>query len=344
MASLKEQSEVAFNLINKSKRVAIIPSSPVDGDAVGSSLALMLILRKLGKDPEIHYSFDRFNSLKFLPGADQIRVTDLFTIDFSKFDLAIFPDGGDLGQFYDGKVHREEFVLPTGIPILNIDHHQTNGHWASHMVWDPTASSVGEMIYRMFADRAKFDKDIATNLFTAISTDTGHFRYTNTNKRVLEIAGELLDYGIDLGTLMISLYSTDSFATIKFSGYLTSKIKINDAFKYTWFTVSRDEWKKEGLSLEEMKEAVNRVRDGSLRSVDKTDFTFCLSEEEQGFISGSWRSRNPGILDLSKLAKILGGGGHKEAAGFLIRDKSMEEAEKLVHEVIKEHYRKIKLK
>ena len=333
----------SLNLIDKAQRIVIIPSSPVDGDAVGSSLALYLILKKLGKKPEINYSFDRFSSFKFLPGADAIKVIDLFKIDFSKYDLAIFLDGGDLSQFSDGKIHREPFILPTNIPVINIDHHPSNSRWAKNLVWDPSKSSVGEMIYEIFEGNVEIDKDIATNLFTAISTDTGHFRYTNTSKRVLEIAGQLLNYGVDLGNLMIRLYQTDSYKVVQFAGYLTSKIQINAKYKYSWFTVSIEEWQKDDLSLEDLKNSVGRTRDGNLRAIDGVDFVFCMSEEQPGYIGGSIRSRNPGMFDLTILAKLLGGGGHREAAGFLIRDKTVVEAEKLVHETIKKHYKEIKL-
>lgn len=344
MGDFEGQIKVALGLIEKAKNILIIPSSPVDGDAIGSSLALYLILKKLGKNPQINYSFDRFNSLKFLPASEAIEVVDLFTIDFSQYGLAVFLDGGDISQFSDGKIHRERFELPTNIPILNIDHHPTNGHWAKYLVWDPAKSSVGEILYRMFKNKVEFDKDIATNLYVAISTDTGQFRYTNTNKEVMEIAGVLLGYGVDLGDLIIKLYQTDSYKVIKFTGYLTSKISISEKYKYSWFSVSQNEWQREGLSLEDLKNAFARVRDGNLRAIDGIDFTFCLSEEQPGFVSGSLRSRNPGLFDLTILAKLLGGGGHKEAAGFLIRDKSVEEAEKLVHETIKKHYNEIKRK
>ena len=338
----KKQVKGSLKLINIAKKILIIPSSPVDGDSIGSSLALYLILKKLGKSPEINYSFDRFGWLKFLPAAENIKVKDLFTIDLTAYDLVIFPDGGDLSQFYDGKIHREQFVLPADIQTLNIDHHPTNGHWAKYMVWCPSMSSVGEMLARMFEGVIKFDKDIATNLYTAISTDTGHFRYTNTNKEVMEIAGSLLEYGVDLGSLLIKLYQTDSYNSVRFSGYLTTKIKVDKKLKYSWFTISLDEWIKKGLTLEEVKNATSRTRDSNLRAIDGTDFTFCLTEDQENYIGGSFRSRNPGLFDLSKLAMMLNGGGHKEAAGFLIRDKTIPEAEKYVREMIEKNYKEIR--
>ncbi len=342
--SFDDQAIKALDLINNSKRILIVPSSPVDGDSVGSAIALFLILKKMGKKPTINYSFDRFESFKFLPGAENIEVLDLFKVDFSKYDLVIFHDGGDLSQFYDGKVHRDEFILPENTSVLNIDHHPTNSHWAQYMVWDPSMSSVGEMLTRMFSGTIDFDKDIATNLYTAISSDTGQFRYINTTREVMEIAGSLLDYGVEMGNLLIKLYQTDSYATILFSGYLTSKIKVNDTYKYAWFTISLGEWQKAGLTLEEVKNATSRTRDSNLRSIDGTDFTFCLTEEQENYVGGSWRNRNPGLFDMSIFAQTLGGGGHKEAAGFAIHDRSLDDAEKLVHETIAKHYEAAKTK
>ncbi len=334
----------SLNLITKAKKILITASSPIDPDAIGSGLALLLILEKMGKQAEFKYSFDRLGGFGFLPGADRIQIVDTFTINFSDYDLAIFLDGGDLVQFADSKIHREEFILPKETPVLNIDHHPTNSHWTPHLIWEPQASSTCEVLYKLFKGKVEFDKAIATNLYTGISADTGHFRYANTTKEVMTIAGDLLSYGVDLNNLMTQLYDTASPAVIKFSGFLTSKIEVNTKLHYSWFTVSLAQWQGAGLSLEDLKNAFNRTRDSTLRAIDGTDFTFCLSEEQPGYVGGSFRSRKAGIVDLSKLAQILGGGGHKEAAGFLVRDKTLPEAERLVHDTIKAHYSQIKVK
>lgn len=344
MNDFQDQVKNALNLIDKARKILIIPSHPVDGDAIGSGLALYLILKKLGKEPEIKYGFDRINFLKFLPGADKIEIVDLFDINLGNYDLAIFHDGGDLVQFYDNKKHRESYTLPEKPPILNIDHHPTNSHWTKDLVWDPRFSSVCEMIYFIFKDKVEFDKDISTNLFTGLSTDTGHFHHSNTTKRVFEMAGHLLDYGVDVPALSVKLYQSDPYQTVTFSGYLTSQIKINLEYKYAWFSVTYDEWQKKKLTMEELKNAVTRTRDSNLRSIGGTEFTFCLTEEQPGYIAGSWRSRISGLFDLTILAKIFNGGGHKEAAGFFIPDKTIAEAEKLVQDAIKSHYEEIKVK
>lgn len=344
MNDFQDQIKNALNLIDKAKKILIVPSHPVDGDAIGGGLALYLILKKLGKEPKIKYSFNRINFLKFLPGADKIEIADLFDIRLDDYDLAIFHDGGDLSQFYDGKKHRENYILPEKPPILNIDHHPTNSHWTNNLVWDPSFSSVCEMIYFIFNGKVKFDKDIATNLFTGISTDTGHFHHSNTNKRVFEAASDLMNYGIDVASLTTELYQSEPYASITFSGYITSQIQINSKYKYAWFSVPFNKWQGEKLTMEELKIAVNRTRDNNLRSVNGTEFTFCLTEEEPGYIAGSWRSRLSGLFDLTILAKVFNGGGHKEAAGFFIRDKSLAEAEKLVHAAIESHYEEIKIK
>jgi phosphoesterase RecJ-like protein len=340
----QKNAEKVLNKIRISKNINIVPSSPVDGDALGSGLALKRILEKLGKNATINYSFEHISRFKFLPGFEFINVLDIYNLDLSKYDASIFLDGGSLVQFYDQATHPERLVLPIDNEIVNIDHHLTNEGFAGITLRRLDVSSTAEIIYDLFKDQIEFDSEIGFNLLAGISTDTGNFRYSNSTAKTLMIAADLIDRGVDLAKVALNLYYTTNEKVVKFVGYLCQKIVINRKYRYGYFTVTNKEWEGSGLGYENYREAYHKALEGNLKLIEEIDFAFNVTEKEPGNVKISFRSRESGKVDLLAIAQSLGGGGHPDACGANILNHTVENVLELVEKSVEDNYDRIIIK
>ena len=334
-----------LSLIKSAKSLVIIPSYRLDGDCMGSALGLKAILEAQNKKITVVYSCSTAGRFSFLPGAGQVVFKDLFEVDFSPFDLAIFLDGPDLNQFYDFDKHRgQELKLPASLKTVCIDHHESEKPFAKANFLDPKASSASELICRLFGP--KYSKEAALCLFVGISTDTGHFKYDNTKSATLKCVADLVETGLQVAQIYDRLYNTKNYKAIKFAGILVSRIKINTEYKYAYYCFDRNEALKDGLTIDEADEASHAARDQNMMSIDGIIFAFVLKDEGGGAIKGSLRVRERGVLDMVKLARILSpekGGGHQSSAGFSLFGKTLSEAEKYVQKMIEKNYNEIKI-
>lgn len=333
-----------FELINSSQKIVIVPSYRIDPDAIGSALAIKHILKKIGKSSEIIYSGTNLDRLEFLPGSEDIKFQDLFTVDYAKYDLAFFLDGCDLMQFADQNIHGTEILnLPETLKIINLDHHESREKFSTIEICCPTASSTCEVVYEVFSEKVEIDKEIAECLFAAIAGDTGGFKFINTSPNTFRIAANLLETGINLPDINTYLFSTNPFKIEKLVGKMLSKATLNAKWRYAYVTISEKDWKNDGYTLEEADKATLLARDVGIRTSQEVDFVFSLRETEPGSVKGSFRSRIQGKYDFAKLANIIdaNGGGHKESAGFFIRNKTLEESLKVVQNAIKLHLKEV---
>ena len=181
-----------------------------DGDALGSQLALMLALEKMGKTVTAHNLDPVPEIYRFLP--HQARITSGPNV-VGRFDAMIVLDSDPprTGLFAG------DYPAAT---LINIDHHITNPRiWP--LTWlDPDASATGEMIYKLIVQAAgvPLDSEIALCLYTAIFTDTGSFRYSNTSPECMRISATLLEAGADPWLVTENVYESYSFNRLKLLG------------------------------------------------------------------------------------------------------------------------------
>lgn len=373
----------ALELIRNAKNILIAPSSPMDGDSVGSSLALMSALRKLGKKVTVVCSDKMPDALKFLPMVDQIEndlpkskdfVISLDThnadVDHMKyeveqgkiniiitpkngkfsghditfgggdahFDLLITVDTGDLVQI--GKLYEENKALFTNGPLLNIDHHASNGKFGTHNFLDYKVAATTQMITPLIQELEKesgeqlIDEDVATLLLTGIITDTGSFQHSNTTPEAFEVAAELLDRGARQQEIIKHIFKTKSLATLKLWGRVLSKIKYEESSKLVYSTITLKDLEETGAKSDDN----GGIIDELMSNAPAAEVVMLLKEKEPGFLSGSLRA--PGqIADVSEIAGRIGGGGHKKAAGFRIKGKTFEEGLEIAKDVIAKYMR-----
>jgi phosphoesterase RecJ-like protein len=300
-------------------RILISVHKNPDGDALGSQLALMLALEKSSKTV-IAQNLDPVPEIyRFLPASSRIRTGN--TID-GRYDaiLVLDADPHRTGLF-DGN-------YPSDI-CINIDHHITNpAEWP--LTWlDPSASATGEMIYDLIQRLGvAMDREIALCLYTAVFTDTGSFRYSNTTPKSMRIAADLIEAGADPWLVTENVYESFAYRRIKLLGIVLAGMERSDDGKIAWVVIKEEHYRQFGATAEDTENFVNFVR--STKGVEVA-ILFRQTADLQYKIS----LRSKGRVDLSGLAQSLGGGGHKNAAGSTV-DGTLDEVKKRVIGAVKD--------
>lgn len=292
-----------------------------DGDALGSQLGLMLALEKLNKTVTVHNLDPVPEIYRFLPQNERIKVGRPVP---GRYDAHIVVDADPprTGLF--------ENSYPADI-LINIDHHITNSlEWP--LTWlDPDASACGEMIYKLILDLGvPLDPDIALCLYTAIFTDTGSFRYSNTSPESMRIAAALLEVGVDPWLVTENVYESVAYGRLKLLGIVLANMERNRDGRVSWIVVTDELFRQTGTTAEDTDNFVNFVR-----SVKGVEVAILFRQTNTAQYKLSMRSK--GRVDLSGLAQSFGGGGHKNAAGGVldgtfaeVKDRVIGEVEKIV--------------
>lgn len=289
--------------VRAGRRFLVITHVRPDGDAVGSVLALTFMLRKLGKEADAFCADPLPIGYDFLAGADDIR-HDLS--DPALYDVAITVDCGDFQRVGD---RLAEAV--SRIPLLiNIDHHIAESSFGQISWVRPTASSACEMLYRLSsALELELDPDIATQLYTGILTDTGSFRFSNTNRDVLEIAAALVASGAQPPVIAQYVYDSGQPQRLLLLARVLSTVTFHAGDRLATAELSQKMLRETGTSHLDSEGFINE-----LRSVRPVMLAMLFREGENGTVHVSLRSK--GEVDVARFAQKHGGGGHRQAAAF----------------------------
>jgi Exopolyphosphatase-related proteins len=315
-------TEPAVNELKKASSIAIASHIMPDGDSIGSMLSLYFGLKNLGKYVDV-YSSDRCPDIySFLPGANFIRSCQ--DIGNKEYDAFVVLDCGSVDRTGDCAG-----IKDTVKQVINIDHHATNSMFGDVNIVDTGASSTGEIVYHILKQiNGNIGKDEACCLYTAILTDTGCFRYSNTTSVTHTIISDILTTGIDFGKIHSLIYNNHNFDDIKLMGKALSSMEIYLNGKAAFMQLLREDF--EGYDLEKINtsEYISYARD--IKGVEVAAFA---KEVEDGEFKVSFRSRN--IVDVRAICEKFGGGGHVRAAGCTImgsisqvRDTVLKELEK----------------
>jgi phosphoesterase RecJ-like protein len=291
--------------INKGKSFLITSHVKLDGDALGSELALLLMLKSLGKKAVVYNQDVTPQHYCFLPGAQEI-VHELG--DGSQYDIAFILDCSELERI--GDKARDFAKIKT---LINIDHHVSNNGFSTLKIWDGQASSTGELLFRLFEQMGcKITKDICTNLYAAILTDTGGFRYSSTSKDTLWTAGKLVESGADPQCISENIYESESPAKLKLLTKALETLSLDLKNKLGSLVVTQKVLMDTGASYEHMEGLVEIPR-----SVKGISIAILYTQLADGYFKLSLRSK--GKVDVEKIAKKFGGGGHINAAACRIK-------------------------
>lgn len=309
--------------IRSANSILVTSHREPDGDSIGTQLAMLKYVKSLGKDAVIVNHGDVPGKYRFLPNIELIKETGGFRAE-TQFDLAIILECCDLKR--TGNV---EHLIDETTKIINIDHHPDNTGFGDVVLVDTRAAAVAEILAEFFLDTGfQIDGETASQLFAAILTDTGRFRFNSTTRRTMEIGGLLIELGADPRKICDEIYYSMTKPMLSLTGELLSRIKLYEKGKLCLMSVGREALKKNNSDLadtEGMAEYTLYIRGvlagGMLREIDA------------GRTKVSLRSR--GNLDVSRLAHKYGGGGHHNASGFTL-DLPLKAAEERLLEELKE--------
>ena len=297
--SLKQIAEILQN----GKTILLFPHMQIDGDALGSSVALCRVLRKQGKQAYILIEEEIRWNLAFLDEEYCISDQEIF----DEIDICLAVDCSDLAR-----VGKRKGTYFSGKRTISIDHHLTNISFADYNYNDGSAAATGEIVFRLFKEmESDIDSLTAEALYAAIVTDTGNFQYSNTTKETHLITANLYDYGMDHNKVIVSIYQNTRREKVKIISKALSTMEFFCNGKGNIAYVSRDMLQETGALINETEGIVEQ-----LRNINGVEISIFLKEEADTIKVGM---RAKTIANVAEIAQYFGGGGHKKAAGCTIK-------------------------
>jgi bifunctional oligoribonuclease and PAP phosphatase NrnA len=308
MSVATEQEQVIAELQAADKLLLTTHENP-DGDALGSLLAMQWILEQLGKDSLMYMSPDEFP----LPWEYRAWTFDKRLVGAPPDDVAertiVFLDCGNIDRM------PVDFLQVEGLHILNIDHHHDNTRFGTVNLVCSVASSTAEMVWRIAKELdVEITERIAGALYTGLVTDTGRFMYENTTPMAHRMAAELIEAGVEPHQVYRRLYEDLPFRRLQLLERALSRVERYDDGAITIAHLVKDDYAETGASETDSEGVVVH-----LRSVEGTAVAVLvrelLSADRNGMRKVSLRATD-GSVDVSRIAREFGGGGHPQAAGF----------------------------
>lgn len=312
--NINKQFELVFNKIQKSKNIYIISHIQPDGDNVGSILALGMAIKMINNNVFIIKTDEISSDFLFLPKVDMIEKYN----NENEIDLLITLDTSDVDRLGKNKK-----LISKAKTVINIDHHISNTNFGHINIVNPIAGATGELVYDLIkAMEIPINKDIATCIYTAISSDTGSFKYDNTTDKTHEIAAELLRLGIDKNEININLYQNRSIERTLLFIKTLQNIDFLFNNKVALVKVSQKMLEESNAKIDDTEGIVSFIKE-----IAPVEVAVLLKELTNDEIKISMRSKK--LIDVSKICSNFGGGGHIRASGCTIIT-SLSNAEELI--------------
>ncbi|HPR24174.1 MAG TPA: bifunctional oligoribonuclease/PAP phosphatase NrnA [Bacillota bacterium] len=307
LKEIGEQLEGADSLV-------IFPHVLMDGDAMGSAVALCRVLRGMGKEAWILLEDKIPDYLMFLDKG-------FCTYDKEKVaapDICLCIDCGDTERF-----KKRVDVFQKGKSRICVDHHPTSDPFVEYNHINTEASATGEIVYDLILEMGwPIEKEAAEAIFTAITTDTGNFQYSNTTKRSHEITADLYDYSGDFSKISVEIYQNEDLSKFRLESKIIDTAEVFAKGKGIIACVTQKMLEEAGARMEETEGMVAK-----LRSVKGVQIAVLIKENDTGEMKVAMRAKEEG--NVAKIAGKYNGGGHIKAAGCTIYD-SMENVRKLM--------------
>jgi bifunctional oligoribonuclease and PAP phosphatase NrnA len=312
--------EQVLDELRSAEKLIVVTHENPDGDALGSLVAMHEILSIMGKDSA------EFIDTRELPLPHEYR--------FLPLDGALTSPPADVGErtivFLDcGNLERNpaEALRRSGMHIVNIDHHHDNTHFGTVNLVDPEASCTAEIVWDlMHGLGVQPTVEIAEALYVGLITDTGRFMYENTTARAHLMAAELIDNGVDVHEIYRRVYEGVPYGKLALLARGLANIKRYDDGRLTVTELSERDFMASGAE-----ESYSEGMIDHLRAVEGTAVA-ALIRDRIGSVDGD-RQRKVSLrssderVDVSRIARLKGGGGHRQAAGFtttMDRDEVVE--------------------
>lgn len=294
--NLKEMA-TAINGIDK---VLLLPHVRPDGDAIGSSVALCLALRKMGKKAIVLTDGRVPENLKFLENdclADEIS-------ELEEFQMAILMDCGELHRIGDRQAIYEKFSV-----TACIDHHSTSKGICNHNLIDPKEAATCQLVFKLIEELdVEIDKEIAEAIYAGILTDTGRFSYSNASSETFKIAGKLIEYGANGNYVYNEIYETVSKERMALKSMALNSMEFFADGKGAITFVSQEMLSKTGSVMSDS-DGISE----EMRTILGVEISALIKEHNNEEIKVSMRVKTNG--NVAEIGEKFGGGGHIKAAG-----------------------------
>lgn len=291
-------------LINKERKFVIASHLLPDGDAIGATLGLGLILKKLNKDVFLPWANDHLyipSHFQFLPGLKLFQPSFNCPAKPTNF-IAL-----DCGNVERLGALKECFRDADN--TVNIDHHRDNKNFARINIVDQNRAATSELVYLLTQKLGvDVDKDIATCLYTGIVTDTGRFQYSSISAETFHIAANLLTYGVDPNHVFRNVYENQSFSAVKLFGRLLAQAELVKDIGVVYTIITQKDLTQTNAKVEDTESLIDYLR--ATRNIKVA----AVFREMDNLVRVSMRST--GQIDVGRIAELYGGGGHPLAAGY----------------------------
>jgi phosphoesterase RecJ-like protein len=303
---------------DQARTVALLTHVSADGDAFGSTLALMHVLQACGKQVVFYCNDTPADLYAFLPGINKIAP---LPNQLDDFDLVVALDAADLNRLGACAA-----VLKHGRETVCIDHHGTNPGYAQYNWVNPDACATCEVLYDLLAElNYPIDDTAALCLFCGISTDTNHFSYNSVSAHTFEVASRLRGT-LDLNEMTRALYRSRSLGKTRLIGRMLSEMQLYFDGKVALLTCEHSICQQLGADPSDYEGIINY----GIETQGVVIAVLARTTAQPGVVKVSLRSAEG--YDVAALAASFGGGGHRLAAGCTIFDSALPEAARLLIE------------
>jgi bifunctional oligoribonuclease and PAP phosphatase NrnA len=284
--------------IRTGQRFVIASHQRPDGDAIGSSMAMALALRAIGKEAVVVTDAIPPVFLQPFPEVDSIRITPEIT---DTFDAALIMECSDLSRTGVTGLDRS--------PVMNIDHHPGNQSYGAVNWVDESAAACGEMAFSLIeAIAAPLTRDVATHVYLAVLTDTGSFHFSHLTPRTYDIARRCVEAGADPQWIARTHYDSNSLARVRIFGAVMNGMVIVNEGRVALLSITRQTMQDLGGTNDDLEGLINFPL--TVKDIEAVGFLKEIGDKD-------WRVslRSKGTVDVGAIARWQGGGGHTNAAG-----------------------------
>jgi phosphoesterase RecJ-like protein len=321
MINYQKQLTNIFQKIQKANNILLVGHQTPDEDCIGAICALGCYFDIIGKKHSIFNIDQIFENFNHFAGVEKIT-NDISKIQKENFDLILVLDTSSLQ--YSGI---QDFLekAKENICIINIDHHKSNVDFGHINLVESNASSVCEILYNLFKyNKIYITKEIANCLLAGIIADSDNFSNAATTVDSIDAASYLLTHGGRLPNIIKKTYRNKSLTSLKVWGKVLSRLSQNKKYNIAYTYITHEDLKKYNVAEDTIDGIAN-----FLNKLAGSKVVFFLKEKIPGSITVSMRTNN-NLIDISKLAKIVDGGGHAKAAGFSTKGQIVDNGGKVM--------------
>ena len=309
------QYKEVFNVINNANDIAIVTHESPDGDAIGSSTAMYLALKKLNKNPDLiikEYA-SVFNVVDVL--SEIIREPRNIN-----YDLVIVVDSANMERV------NEIEIIKNAKKVINIDHHISNNLFGNYNIVEGNSPACCQVLIKLFKDFGIIiDKEIATSLLVGIITDTNGFRNQSTNKETFIEVANMLDLGVNISDIYRKVLSTNTVAQFKLKKIANDRLEFFQDGKIAFTYITEEDKKSVNAKIGDHEGIVDIGR-----TIEGVEVSIFLHEKD-GMYKVSLRSNS--YVNVSEIGVIFNGGGHVNAAGFISNLPLLKLKKELIKEI-----------